>query len=232
MSDKRSSTAIRLLFVVAAISAIASLFLLYTYVATTENRVLKSLDSAKVYVAVNTLTAGTSLNDALNSNLIQERIYPVQSVPLNSIQEVTSSNGSLVALSDLAPGEILLQEAFGEKILPKVDVNPGIGKVAVTVELGFGAKLGNFLKPGVEVSIYATIASDEADGRTTQLLFERIQILAIGGQVDSQTPTTDASSNFVTFAVEVSEAEKLIEAAQSASLYLALPGAQTTSSNS
>jgi pilus assembly protein CpaB len=217
---------------VAAISAIVSLFLLYAYVATAEDRVLKSLDSAKVYVAVNTLAAGTSLNDALNSNLIQERSYPAQAVPLNSIQEVTSSNGSLVALSDLAPGEILLQEAFGEKILPKVDVNPGIGKVAVTVELGFGAKLGNFLKPGVEVSIYATIASDEADGRTTQLLFERIQILAIGGQVDSQTPTTDASSNFVTFAVEVSEAEKLIEAAQSASLYLALPGAQTTSSNS
>lgn len=231
MSDKRSSVAIRLLFVAAAISAIVSLFLLYTYVATAEDRVLKSLDSAKVYVAVSTLAKGTSLNDALSAKTIEQRSYPVQSLPKNSIQEVTPEIGTLVALSDIAPGQILLVEAFGERVSPKVDVNPGAGKVAVTVELGFGAKLGNFLKPGVEVSIYATTAT-EAEGRVTKLLFERIQILAIGGQVDGETPTSDAASNFVTFAVNVDEADKLIEAAQSASLYLALPSAQTTVSNS
>lgn len=232
MSDKRSSVAIKVLFSVAVLSALVSLFLLFAFVSSADERVLKSLDSAKVLVAVQPLAKGTTLSSALEGSLIEERSYPVQSVPLNSLQEVTPANSALVALGDIAPGQILLRDAFGEQVAPQVELKPSDGKFAVTVELGYGARLGTFLRPGVNVSIFATYTDQNSGKKTTRLLFESIQILAIGGQATQEGSETQSDeSNFVTFAVDVEKADELIEAAQSASLYLALPGSTTSGNN-
>ena len=230
MSDTRSSAIVKVLFSVAFVAALASISLLYTYLSTAEDRVLKSLDSAKVLVATQALPKGTSLAEATNRKLIELRSYPVKSVPKNSLQAIDSSNQDLVALGEIPPGQILLSESFGSKVLPQVALNPGPGKVAVTVELDYGARLGSFLKPGVEVSIFATYTDAKSGAKSTKLLFDSLQILAIGDKV-SQEPVVaeDASSNFVTFAVAIEKANSLIEATQSASLYLALPNSTTAS---
>lgn len=230
MSDTRSSAIVKVLFAVAFVAALASISLMYTYVSTAEDRVLKSLDSAKVLVSIQTLPKGTSLIEASNKKLVELRSYPIESVPKNSLQIIDANNQNLVALGEIPPGQILLAESFGAKVLPKVALNPGVGKVAVTVELDYGARLGSFLKPGVEVSIFSTYTDTKTGLRSTKLLFEALEILAIGDQV-SQEPveTKDVSANFVTFAVAIDKANLLIEATQSASLYLALPNSITAS---
>lgn len=229
MSDKRSSVAIRILFLIATFSAIISLVLLYSYVSSADERALKSLDTAKVLIATKEIPQGTTLDQALKLTLIDTRNYPVQSVPKNSLQEVTTSNGNLVALGDIAAGQILLVESFGERVPPKVELSPTKGNVAVTVELGYGARLGTFLKPGIYVSLFATTTDPKTAKKTTTLLFDSLEILAIGAQVSQdQTVAKDAASNFVTFAVAIDKASMLIEAAQTASLYLALPGDSVT----
>lgn len=229
MSDKRSSVAIKLLFTIASLTAVFSLVLLFMYVSTADERVLKSFDSAKVLVATKTIAKGTSLDTAMSNSLVEERSYPVKSVPKNSLQQIDAANGSLVALGDIPAGQILLVEAFGAKVQPKVELSPEKGKVAVTVELGYGARLGTFLKPGIDVSLFATYTDSNSGKKTTSLLFQSIQILAIGDQVKQDAVNTkDSSANFVTFAVEIEKADKLIEAAQTAALYLALPSTNTT----
>lgn len=224
MSSNRSSVIIKALFTLATFSALISLFLLYTFVSTAEERALKSLDSAKVLVATKILPEGTSLRSALDGNLIEERSYPVQSVPKNSLQKIELANENLVALAEIRPGQILLVESFAEKVPPKVELSPEVGKVAVTVELGYGARLGTFLRPGVIVSLFGTYTDEKTGKKTTSLLYEQLEVLAIGDQVTQDAiDAKDSASNFVTFAVEINRANFLIEAAQSASLYLALP---------
>lgn len=224
MSNKRSSVAIKLLFTLAAFTATLSLFFLYIYVSTADERVLKSLDSAKVLVSTKTILKGTSLNSAQGQDLIEIRSYPVRSLPKNSLQDVNEKNGYLVALGDIAPGQILLEDSFGERAIPKVDLNPSAGQVAVTVELSYGARLGTFLKPGIKVSLYATYTDNKTNAKSTKLLFDSIEILAIGGETTQKSvDPKETSSNFVTFSVDVGKADGLIQAAETASLYIALP---------
>lgn len=213
----------RLLFAVAVVLTVTTLALLIQYLSGADERALKNFDSAQVLVATQAISRGTSLSVVDISKLVEAKNFPVNSVPDNSLQEINASNSQLVALSDIAPGQILIGDNFGARVKPAIDFNLPAGQVAITVELNYASKVATFVKPGVSVAVFATTAVQNNRPSKTSLLFKSLEVLAVGQQTDlSQSVPTDEIANFITLSVPYDSAGKLVDAFQNSKLHLAL----------
>lgn len=222
-STKSGIGIVRILFAISITLLTVSVVLLLRYLSTADERALKNFDSAAVFVAVSDIPRGTSLLDAQASDLIEVKSYPVSSLPASSIQKIDSSNQSLVALSDLYPGQILTVELFGVRPITQIGLDIPIGHVALTLELSYAAHVASFIKPGVNVAVFATTLAENNRDAESKLLFDSLQILAIGNQVGDTAPeSTDETSTFLTLAVEFNEVDKLLRANEISKLHLAL----------
>lgn len=222
-SKKRSLGVAKILFVLATIFSLFALVLIFQYLASAEERVLKSFDTVEVLVATESISRGTSLKDAESEKLIEVRTYPAKAVPLSSLQEISATAGNLVALIDIVPGQILVSEIFGDRVKPAINFDLPTGKVAITLNLTYEARVAAFLKPGVNVALFATSAEQNNRPSSTTVLFRSIQVLAIGQQVDpNESAETGEVANFVTVAVNYDQASQLVQAIQNSRIYLAL----------
>lgn len=222
-TSRRGIKVARLLFGFAGVFALASLYILFLYVSKSDERALDQFDTAKVLVAVESIAKGTSLSEANENGLIEIQTYPAKSLPTNSLEQVLPQNSQLVALSEIAPGEVLVGPMFGERVKPTISLDIPVGKVAITVELNYASKVGSFLRPGVNVAVYSIETSSNAKTSTTNILFRSIQVLAVGEEVAATTATAQTDiANFITLAVPYDQASKLIQATEGSVLYLAL----------
>jgi pilus assembly protein CpaB len=220
---KRSLGVAKILFAFAVALSLFALVLIFQYLSTAEDRALKSFDTVKVLVATEPISRGTSLYDAEQQKLIEIRTYPAEALPLSSLEKISTANGNLVALMDVVPGQILVNEIFGDRIKPAIDFNLPAGKVAITLNLTYAARVAAFLKPGVNVALFST--SNEQNNRpsSTTTLFRSIQVLAIGQQIDpDKSMDVGEIADFVTVAVNYDQASQLIQAIQNSRIYLAL----------
>jgi len=220
---KRSLGVAKILFAFAIALSLFALVLIFQYLSTAEDRALKSFDTVKVLVATEPISRGTSLYDAEQQKLIEIRTYPAEALPLSSLEKISTANGNLVALMDVVPGQILVNEIFGDRIKPAIDFNLPAGKVAITLNLTYAARVAAFLKPGVNVALFST--SNEQNNRpsSTTTLFRSIQVLAIGQQIDpDKSMDVGEIADFVTVAVNYDQASQLIQAIQNSRIYLAL----------
>lgn len=222
-AGKRGIGMAKVLFAFAALLLLGAIVVTVQYLSTSEERALESFDSAEVLVAAQPIARGTSLFDAQENQLLELKTYPVETLPGNSIQEVTASNGNLVAQADLAPGQILVSEIFAERAIPSIALEIPTGSVAVTVELEYAARVASFVKPGVNVAVYSTSFDQNNKNAKTSLLFRTLRVLAVGTQTSiKESSSEEEISNYLTFAVQFDEADKLIKASQDSKLYLAL----------
>lgn len=220
---KRSLGVAKILFAFAIALSLFALVLIFQYLSTAEDRALKSFDTVRVFVATEPISRGTSLYDAEQQKLIEIRTYPAEALPLSSLEKISTANGNLVALMDVVPGQILVNEIFGDRIKPAIDFNLPAGKVAITLNLTYAARVAAFLKPGVNVALFST--SNEQNNRpsSTTTLFRSIQVLAIGQQIDpDKSMDVGEIADFVTVAVNYDQASQLIQAIQNSRIYLAL----------
>ena len=86
-TGKRSFGVAKTLFALGATLALFALILIFQYLSTAEDRVLKSFDSVKVLVATESISRGTTLADAEARKLIEIRTYPAETTPLSSVQK-------------------------------------------------------------------------------------------------------------------------------------------------
>ena len=222
-TGKRSLGVAKTLFVLGATLALFALVLIFQYLSNAEDRVLKSFDSVKVLVATESISRGTTLADADARKLIEIRTYPAETTPLSSLQKISTINANQVALMDIAPGQILVSEIFGDRIKPAINFNLPAGKVAITINLTYAARVAAFLKPGVNVALFSTTNEQNNRVPTTTTVFRSIQVLAIGQQIDPEKPADSGEiADFVTVAVNYDQASKLIQAIQTSRIYLAL----------
>ena len=77
-------------------------------------------------------------------------------VPQGALQDVNADNNSLLALSDIQPGEYLLSARFGSTPVGTKAIEVPSGKVAISVELRDPARVGTFVTPGSHIAIYQT----------------------------------------------------------------------------
>ena len=151
-------------------------------------------------------------------------------IPKGAITAIDSGNQDLLAQTEIAGGQIVLADAFASSLPQVTSLDIPEGRMALTVQLEDPAKVGSFLRPGSEISVFNTseipASSDgQSAGHLTRLLIDRVRVLAIGpvSQQDSASAGSDSwSAQLVTLAVTTHQAELLVHGVRTGNLYLAL----------
>lgn len=216
----------------AVTAALAAGVLTLQYLGDTEKRVIKSYDSVNVMITKDVLPKGTSLKSALAQGIIEQTQYPVKSRPDGSIEQVDKNNESLIALKEVGPGQVLFEANFGTKILGQDDLSIPMGKIALTVKLNYESKIGSFIHPGSNIIVFATTNPTGSNPvRETRTIVRTAVVLAVGSQSAKSNVADKADSeiaNFITLAVTQREAEKLIHASLTMSVYAGLLSENST----
>jgi pilus assembly protein CpaB len=222
--------------VIAVLLAIVAGLLVFVYTRGAEDRAVEGQRVVSVLLSSSVIPLGMTLGDANAEGLIKSTEVTERLKPVGSLSEVTSENSGLVALGDIASGQILMSSSFGLAVPVSAPLPVPDGMLAVTISIEVPAKVGSFLRPGSEVAVFDTVTTpgdgpDAPPVLTTRVLLDRTQVLAIGDVTAAQqsTATPDAWQNtLVTLAVDQIQAEKLVHATKTGSLYMGLLGETTT----
>lgn len=230
----------RLLGVLLAILlAAAGTAAVLAYVNGARNQVAEGQEAVRVLIASDRIPAGTSGGSLQELELVEEVVMPALSVPDEALSEVPESLHDLVLTSDLQPSAMLLSGMFG----PPTRLSGGLQvpetMLAVSVEIDVDEQVAGFVRPGAQVAIFNTYDNedpDEAEGellQRTRLLLPRVEVLAVGVYNNGGVTTTareeeddegesGGSGLILTVSVDQEDAERLIHAARTGLLYLAL----------
>jgi len=223
----------------AVLLAVVAAGLVFFWIRGAEQRAVEEQQPVTVLVSTSTIPRGIALGDAVAGGLAQQTQVPANTVPAGAITGVTADNTSLLALSNVNAGQILLSTNFVSELPDISPVAIPDGLMAISIEMGDVQKVGNFLRPGSEVVIfnsYSGSGTTDANGNTssadltTRVLVDRAVVLGIGETASTPatnpdgTPATITPSSLITLGVDQSEAEKIIQASQTGSLYFGLLG--------
>ena len=230
---------------VAVLLAIGGGALVVLYAKNADARAIAQAQPQPVWVASKLVPTGTSLKDAQRTGLIVQTNVAAAGVPQGALQDINADNNSLLALSDIQPGEYLLSARFGSTPVGEKAIEVPAGKLAVSVQLTDPARVGKFVTPGSHITIYASYKiqllddSDKAklindhDVKGTHVLLEDVQVIGMGETpLAAPKKTDDESANnqqsgqsfLVTVAVTPSQATKLIHGINNYTLYAGLRG--------
>ena len=238
-----------LLLLAAIIVAAVGTSLVFLYARSADARAVSGQRMVEVLVVTKEIPAGTRVADAQAAGSFEKRDVVASSVATGALGS-TASVSDLVVLSPMYPGEQLLSAKVGQpRDQARLPIPPG--KLGLSVQLSDPARVADFVAPGSEVAVFATVTPKSGSGagaQTTRLLLPRVTVLAVGATT-TQTTTTTADNGqqqtqavpktILTLALTQSEAQKLVFASQSGQLYFGLltessrvsPGAGTSDSN-
>ncbi|MEZ5160911.1 MAG: SAF domain-containing protein [Marmoricola sp.] len=103
----------------AIVLALLGAVMVVLYTRGADGRALASSTPETVWTAVQAVPAGTPLEEARKKGLIRETMVPSKARPAGALEEISSTNASLVATSDIAPGEYLLAARFADTRLAR-----------------------------------------------------------------------------------------------------------------
>lgn len=224
--------------ILAIVLAIIAAALVFFYIRGTEQRVIEEQQPVTVLVSTASIPQGISLADAVAGGLTETTQVPADMAPADAIAAVTAENGGLLAIAPINPGQILLASNFAVELPDATPVSIPDGLLAVSISLGDVQRVGNFLRPGAEVVIFNTYSdaggggADEAPAQdlTTRVLVDRALVLGVGDIASAPTTNPDGTvtetpaSSLITLGVDQAEAERIILASQTGSLYFGLLG--------
>jgi len=237
-----------LAILVAVLLAIGGGALVIMYAQNADERAIAEATPATVWVSKQLVPSGTTLKDAQRTGMIQQTTVSSMAVPAGALQEINADNNSLLALSDIAPGEYLLAARFGATPTGTKAIEVPSGMLAVSVALTDPARVGKFVTPGSHIAIYQSYKikdlSDtpeakiinENDIRGTSLLLGDVLVIGMGdsplagaaAQPDVQATQSTAqgqTGNFlVTVAIKPSDAPVLVHGINNRTLYAGLRG--------
>lgn len=164
-------------------------------------------DQVQVCVAKHAIAAGETVTEGD----VEERIWVASLLPADAVLRREEAVGKQVGSTILA-GEVISAARFGFDA-SAIDVPQGA--YAVSVPAKEVQAVGGALRPGASADVYAVGPS-----ATTKLASEAL-ILATSASQDAKGSGADA---WVTLAVQPSRVQEMIQAAESQTLYFALPG--------
>jgi pilus assembly protein CpaB len=243
---KRSIVAITVAGILAVVACAAVLL----YVRGADARALAGKQAVKVLIAAKRIPAGTSGEQIREKGYVELVNLPAASVPGDVMSTLDPSLDTLVLTSDVQPRQLLLRGAFDAATNLASGLSIPDGKIAVSVP-AFNSAGTAFLRPGSQVAVFDTFTVREGVGQTpsgdklrfeyqmnhaTRLLLPRAEVIAVGlpGQDGAATggeaanrpeegsAVENSGQTVVTFALSQDEAQKVIHAAQTGTLYLAL----------
>ena len=222
------------------------------YVGQADARALAGKQAVTVLLAAKKVAAGTSAGDAERDGLLRAEAMPAETIPTDAVTDVTGDLSALVASADIQPGQLLLRSMFVAKEQRSGGLSIPDRKIAVTVSVTGAQRVAGYVQPGSKVAVFDTFNVLEGKGRTpagdglqkqhtynqaTRLLLAGVEVLAVGppaatspegsakpsgGLAENGSGGTAGDTVLVTVAVSQNDAEKLIHAAQTGALYLAL----------
>src|SRR5450759_267258 len=105
------------------------------YASAADSRAVAGQRLQTVFVAAKMVPSGTSASDAVAQGLMVSTRAAAQGVPAGALSKVDTSNGKLLALSDIAPGQYVFASAFGTTPLGQQAISVPSGEVAVSASL-------------------------------------------------------------------------------------------------
>ncbi|TQJ51677.1 RcpC/CpaB family pilus assembly protein [Phycicoccus sp. SLBN-51] len=238
------------IFAAAAVALLGVVSVL-VYAKGADARAVSANQPVDAYIAEKVVPAGTTLKDAVRSGMLVKTTAAAKGLPQGALARVTDSNSSLLALTDIQPGEFVMSARFGTTPKGSTAIQVPAGMVAVSVELSDPARVGTFVTPGTHIAIFDSykikaIGTDEkskaindADIQGTSVLLEDVLVIAMGqtaltpgtasAEGDSKDTkdkgaSSDAASFLVTVAVPPKDAPRLIHGINTGKLYAALRG--------
>jgi pilus assembly protein CpaB len=224
-----------ILAVLLAVCGSAGVFL---YVRTADSRAIAGQQAVTVLVAKERIPAGTTADGV--KKLVEEQQMPKSSVPAGTLSSVDSSVAELVTSSELAAGQLLTKALFTEEASLAKGVSIPDGMIAVTVPTEPWQRAGGLVQRGSKVAIFDTFTVLEGKGATpagdglsknhdynqaTRLLLTAVEVLSVVDEKAADDGTVGKA--IVTVAVKQADAEKLIHAQQTGTLYFALLGGKS-----
>ena len=242
----------RILAIAAAtVIALVGAVLVLLYANGADKRAVAAASPAKVYVSTAMIPAGTSVKEAIRLKLLTETSTAAKAMPAGALTTVTPDNEALLALTDIPPGQYVLNTAFGETVIGDKAIQVPAGKLAVSVQLSDPARVGNFVTPGSMLTIFASYklkqldtsaeskVFNEQDVQGTSVLLDNIQVIGMGntalqsgqqgaqnGAEGEEAAAAQAPSFLVTLAVTPEQATKLVHGINQYVLYAGLRGAE------
>ena len=136
---------------------------------------------------------------------------------------------TLLAVSDIQPGEYVLAARFGQTPVGTKAINVPAGQVAVSLQLGDPARVGSFVTPGSRVVLFDSFdapAGSTDTGKSTRVLLDDVLVIAIGQTSltpvasDAGAPAPVAESGaLMTVAVTPADALHLVHGNQTGQIY-------------
>jgi pilus assembly protein CpaB len=229
----------------AALVALVGVASVLMYAKGAEARAIEAQTPTQVYVAAQVIPSGTTVKDAVRQGFLVKTSVAAKGAPAGALKDVTDSNSSLLALTDIQPGEYVLESRFGETPVGTKAIDVPSGMVAVSVELTDPARVGTFVTPGTHIAIFDSykikaLGDDErakqlneADVQGTSVLLEDVLVIAMGAGTLTPAPAVAgaepepaaaAPSFLVTVAVTPTNAARLVHGINTGKLYAALRG--------
>jgi len=172
------------------------------------------LIAKKIIPAGTTGAAASASGDLQSVNVAREAVAPDA---LASIDPVAN----LVALAPIYPGEQILSTKFGKQGgASNLLTIPTAGTMALSISLAGPARVNGFIAPGSQVAVFLT------SNGSTKVILARVTVIAVGTRTlvpsSGQATGADQQSDVVTFGVTAAQAQVLIYAQSTGSLYLSL----------
>lgn len=207
--------------VVAVILAAVAGATTFLYVRGVEARAFGQAELVEVFVVTKTVPKGLPGEQAIGEFVKASRI-PRKFRPATALTDPTSINGK-VAVTDLSVNTVLVEGQFVDPRQAQVTFSQRIpaGHVAITVSVDQVRGVAGLLVPGDKVNILV------AEGGTQRVLFQNVNVIAIGTTAAPQAGETAAVANpgsgLITFAVPPEAASRIAYASQQGGgIYLTL----------
>ena len=233
----------------AAVIALLGVVSVLLYARGADARAVEANQPSVVYVSKALIPSATTLKDAVRGGLLVKTTVPAKGLPAGALTQVTDANNNLLALTDIAPGEYVLESRFGTTPVGTKAIEVPAGMVAVSVQLTDPARVGSFVTPGTRIAIFDSYkikaigddakskALNDADVNGTSVLLDDVLVIAMGdaalnpgsqaapSQGDAKKEQAAAPSFLVTVAVTPTNAARLIHGINNGQLYAALRSA-------
>ena len=211
---------------------------MWWYAQGADARAMDGLEAVDVFVAKGDIPAGTMLGSAVAAQMLGIQQVPRRLAPTGASVEVDATNSTNVALNDIHTGELVLLTRFAAAQEVSAGLSIPNGTVAVTVTMSDPQRVASFVHVGSQVAIFLTYQVVEGDGankpssigtaRATRLLLSKVLVLGVGAATGQTAQSDQVPSALLTVALPQVDAERLIQAQATGSLYLALMNDQSS----
>jgi len=221
-----------LMLAVAIALGIAAAFFAAQYLSSARAQIAADAEPVRVLVAVRDVPKGTLGSELISGNWVEERDVPRQFLAAGAVSSVTSI-AELALSSPMTQGEQVTEARF--ELASNVGLAYSVpeGFVALSVPDNPSRGVSGFIVPGDYLMAMSSFDSGSLEDAITKVLIKKARVIAVGKQVVgvSDGPPADgetATVATITLAVTPEDAERIVFAQESGSLWFALLSSGTT----